>query len=67
MTIVGELLEIDQLHHRFQKLTDQPQSSTDNESIKINITTNLHCSDSDKNTSSNIFNNIVILVIPYLS
>ena len=27
--VVGELLEIDELHHRFQKLTDQPQSSTD--------------------------------------
>ena len=23
--VVGELLEIDELHHRFQKLTDQPQ------------------------------------------
>ena len=27
--VVGELFEIDELHHRFQKLTDQPQSSTD--------------------------------------
>ena len=25
----GELFEIDELHHRFQKLTDQPQSSND--------------------------------------
>ena len=27
--VVSELLEIDELHHRFQKLTDQPQSLID--------------------------------------
>ena len=27
--VVGELLEIGELHHRFQKLTDRPQSSND--------------------------------------
>ena len=35
--IVGELLEIDELHHRFQKLTDQPQSSTDTHTSSINV------------------------------
>ena len=35
--VVGELLEIDELHHRFQKLTDQPQSSTDTHTSSINV------------------------------
>ena len=35
--VVGELLEIDELHHRFQKLTDQPQSSTDSHATSINV------------------------------
>ena len=35
--VVGELLEIDELHHKFQKLTDQPQSSTDTHSTSINV------------------------------
>ena len=35
--IVGELLEIDELHHRFQKLTDEPQSSTDTHTSSINV------------------------------
>ena len=34
---VGELLEIDELHHKFQKLTDQPQSSTDTHTASINV------------------------------
>ena len=34
--VVGELLEIDQLHHRFKKLADQPQSSTDTHTTCIN-------------------------------
>ena len=32
-----ELLEIDELHHRFQQLTDQPQSSTDTHKTSINV------------------------------
>ena len=35
--VVGELLEIDELHHRFQNLTDQPQSSTDTHTSSINV------------------------------
>ena len=35
--LVGELLDIDELHHRFQKLTDQPQSSTDTLTTSINV------------------------------
>ena len=35
--IVGELLEIDELHHRFQKLTDQPQNSIDTHTSSINV------------------------------
>ena len=35
--VVGELLEIDELHRRFQKLTDQPQSSTDTYTTSINV------------------------------
>ena len=35
--VVGELLEIDELDHRFQKLTDQPQSSTDTHTTCINV------------------------------
>ena len=35
--VVGELLEIDELHNRFQKLTDQPQSSTDSHATSINV------------------------------
>ena len=35
--VVGELLEIDELHHRFQKLTDQPQSSTDTHTSSVNV------------------------------
>ena len=35
--VIGELLEIDELHHRFQKLTDQPQSSTDAHTSSINV------------------------------
>ena len=35
--VVGELLEIDELYHRFQKLTDQPQSSTDTHTTFINV------------------------------
>ena len=93
--VAGELLGIDELHHRFQKLTDRPQSSTVipttsinvdkdrieqnrdeleltnsvkdknindqiNESRKISITTNHDCSDNDNNTTSDIYNNIVI-------
>ena len=86
------MLEIDKLHHRFQKLTDQPQSSTDTHSINVNkdlieqnrdeleltsnvkdninyqinesskssITTNRDLCDSDNNTPSDIYNNIVI-------
>ena len=36
--VVGELFEIDELHHRFQKLTDQPQSSTDNMLLLLMLT-----------------------------
>ena len=32
-----ELLEIDELHHRFQQLTDRPQSSTDTHKTSINV------------------------------
>ena len=35
--VVGELLEIDELHHRFQKLTDQPQSSSDTHTSSVNV------------------------------
>ena len=35
--VVGELLEIDELHHRFQKLTDQPENSTDTHTSSINV------------------------------
>ena len=35
--VVGELLGIDELHHRFQKLTGQPQSSTDTHTSSINV------------------------------
>ena len=35
--VVGELLEIDEFHHRFQKLTDQPQSLTDTPTTSINV------------------------------
>ena len=35
--VVGELLEIDELHHRFQKLTDQPQNSIDTHTSSINV------------------------------
>ena len=35
--VVGELLEIDELHHRFQKLTDQPQSSTDTHTSSFTV------------------------------
>ena len=35
--VVSELLEIDELHHRFQKLTDQPQSSTDTHTSSVNV------------------------------
>ena len=34
---VSELIEIDELHHRFQKLTDQPQSSTDTHTSSVNV------------------------------
>ena len=34
---VGELLEIDELHHRFRKLTDQPQSSIDTHTSSFNV------------------------------
>ena len=34
--VVGDLLEIDELHHIFQKLTEQPQSSTDTHTSSIN-------------------------------
>ena len=36
--VVGELLEIDELYHRFQTLTDQLQSSTDTHTTSINAT-----------------------------
>ena len=98
--VVGELLEIDELHHRFQKSTDQPQSSTDthtssinvnkdcieqnrneleltnnvkvnindqiNESSKSSVMTNRDRSDSENNTPSDTYNNIVIFgdIIP---
>ena len=35
--VVGKLLEIDELHHRFKKLTDQPQSLTDTHTSPINV------------------------------
>ena len=35
--VVGELLEIDELHHRFQKWIDQAQSSTDTPITSINV------------------------------
>ena len=35
--VVGKLLEIDELHHRFQKWTDQPQISADTHTISINV------------------------------
>ena len=35
--VVAELLEIDELHHRFQNLTNQPQSSTDTHTSSINV------------------------------
>ena len=34
--VVGELLEIDELHHRFKNLTDQPRT-TDTHTSSINI------------------------------
>ena len=39
--VAGELLEIDELDHRFQKLTDQPQSSTDTHTSPINVNKDL--------------------------
>ena len=35
--VVGELLEIDEIYHRFKKLTDQQQSSTDTHTTSINV------------------------------
>ena len=35
--VVSELLEIDEVHHRFQNLTDQPQSSTYTHASSINV------------------------------
>ena len=35
--VVGELLEIDELHYRLQKLADQPQSSIDTYTSSINV------------------------------
>lgn len=35
--VVGELLAIDELHRRFQKLKDQPQSSTDTSTTSVNV------------------------------
>ena len=35
--VFGELLEIDEIHHRFQQLTDRPQSSTDTHKTSINF------------------------------
>ena len=34
--VAGDLLEIDELHHIFQKLTEQPQSSSDTHTSSIN-------------------------------
>ena len=34
--VVGDLLEIEEFHHIFQKLTEQPQSSTDTHTSSIN-------------------------------
>ena len=34
--VVDDLLEIDELHHIFQKLTEQPQSSSDTHTSSIN-------------------------------
>ena len=45
--VVGELLEIDELHHRFQKSTDQPQSSTDTHTSSINV--NKDCIEQNRN------------------
>ena len=35
--MVGKLLDVDELHHRFKKLTDQPQSSNDIHTSSINV------------------------------
>ena len=35
--VAGALLQIDELHHRFQRLIDQPQSSTDTHTSSINV------------------------------
>ena len=35
--LVGELLEFDELHRRFQKITGQPQSSTDTRTTSVNV------------------------------
>ena len=35
--VLGELLEINELHHRFSKLTDQSDSSTDTHTPSINV------------------------------
>ena len=50
---VAELLEIDELHHRFQKLTDQPQSSTDIHTSSINVNKDRIEQDRDELESTN--------------
>ena len=35
--VVGGLLKIDELHRKFQKLTDQLQSSTDTHTTSVNV------------------------------
>ena len=47
------MLEIDELHHRFQKLTDQPQSSTDIHTSFINVNKDRIEQDRDELESTN--------------
>ena len=77
---VGELLEIDELHHRFQKLTDQTQSSTDTNtsSIKdrieqkrdgLELTNNVKININDhinESSKSSITTNRIVLITPII-
>ena len=38
--VIGGLLGIDELYHRFQKLKDQSQSSTDTPTTSVNVKSN---------------------------
>ena len=47
--IVRELLQIDQLHHRLQKLKDQPHNSAETPSISLGV--NQDCYERNRNES----------------